>query len=70
MSYSVHYNAGSSRHFSTFDAALSFYRERVRQPHGATLLGDGADWDIDADGYRMRSDGLSEAERDAVEGCS
>lgn len=65
MTYTVHYNAGSSEQFETFDGALTFYRERVNQPHGATLLGDGADYE---DG-RLCNDGLTEVERDAVEEC-
>ncbi len=68
--YTLHYNAGSYAEFDSFPEALAFYAEHRDRPHGAKLLGDGADWDGGPEGYRLCSDGLTEAEREQVEDLS
>jgi len=70
MTYRVRYGycLRNVRRFDAFAEALAFYRTEPGGLCGQQLLGDAVDADCVDGEFRMTSDGLTEDERELVEG--
>lgn len=69
MTYHVHsgYYGDRVEPFDDFTAALACYRQRHAERFGASIFGDGVDYDCDGDGFFMVDDGLTYEQRKRIE---
>ena len=66
--YSVNHGYGLSQDFEDFSMALRFYAETLNMPGLSSIVGEG--YEPGDDDGMGKSDGLTEAEREAVEAVS